>query len=178
MNLNSIKNKKSLKIVTLLISAIIIGMVSATTFNYMYLDGSVTVGGTKMVWIAGADAPGDISSSGSTVTMDLDVQNGTYQVFTEALFLKNQDTGNDHDLNITVTTELSTGDFDTANAIIYENTTTPGVWTEVGTLTLTTASDQISGTLTDGGYYRFTFEIQAKSDASGIKPFDLQVTYV
>jgi hypothetical protein len=172
------KYKKSLKIISLLITAIIIGTVSAATYNYMYLSGSVTVGGTKIIWIAGADAPGDISMTGSTVTMDLDVQNGTYQVFTEALFLKNQDTGNNHDLNITVTTELSTADFDTANAIVYENTTTPGVWTEVDTLVLTTASDQISGTLTDGGYYRFTFEIQAKPDASGQKSFVLQVTYV
>jgi hypothetical protein len=172
------KYKKSLNIVTLLVTAIIIGTVSATTYNYMYLTGSVTIGATKIVWIAGADAPGDISSTGSTVTMDLDVQNGTYQVFTEALFLKNQDTGNAHDLNITVTTELLTSDFDTANAIVYENTSTPGVWTEVDTLVLTTASDQISGTLADGGYYRLTFEIQAKPDATGTKDFVLQVTYV
>ena len=173
----NVKYKKSLKIVTLLITAIIIATASATTFNYMYIDGSVTVGGTKMIWIAGADAPGDISSSGSTVIMDLDVQNGTYQVFTDALFLKNQDTES-HDLNITVTTALSTDDFDTANAIIYENTSTPGVWTEVDTLTLTTTSGQISGSLDAGEYYRFSFELQAKPDATGTLPFDMQVTYV
>ena len=97
LNCARAKYKKSLKIVTLLISAIIIGTVSATTYNYMYLSGSVTIGATKIVWIAGADAPNDISSTGSTVTMDLDVQNGTSQTFTEALFLKNQDTGNTHD---------------------------------------------------------------------------------
>jgi hypothetical protein len=169
------KYKKSLKIVTLLISAIVIATASATTFSYMYIDGSVTVGGTKMIWIAGADAPNDISSTGSTITMDLDVQNGTYQIFTEALFLKNQDSTS-HDLNITVTAELSASDFDTANAIIYENST--GTWLEVGTLTLTTLSDQLSGSLDADEYYRFTFELQAAPDASGAKPFDLQVTYV
>jgi hypothetical protein len=149
----------------------------ATPYNYMYLSGSVTIGATKLIWIPGADAPSDISMAGSTVTMDLDVQNGTSQTFTEALFLKNQDSAS-HALNVTVTTALSTGDFDTANAIVYENSTTPGVWTAVGTLTLTTASNQVSGTLTNGGYYRFTFNIKAKADATGSKPFVLQVTYV
>ena len=174
MNINY---KKMAKIVTLVITAIIIGTVSATTYTYMYLNGSVTIGGTKLVWIPGADAPGDISMAGSTVTMDLDVQNGTSQTFTNALYLKNQDTAS-HALNVTVTTALLTADFDTANAIIYENTTTPGVWTAVGTLTLTTASSQVSGTLTNGCYYRFSFEIQAKSGATGTKPFVLQVSYV
>ena len=81
-------------------------------------------------------------------------------------------------MNVTVTTELPSADFTTANAIVYENNTTPGVWTLVDTLDLLVGSDQISGTIADGGYYRFTFVIEAKPDATGTDPFVLQVTYV
>ena len=168
------KYKKCMKIGSLLITALIIGTVSAATYNYMYLTGSVTIGGSKLVWIAGADTPGDTTIVGATVTMDLDVQNGTAQNFTEALFLKNQDTAN-HPLNITVTTAMSGVDFTTANAYIYTNST--GDWVYVDTLTLTSASDQYSGTLNQGVYYRFTFAIEATPSASGAKSFVLQVTY-
>jgi hypothetical protein len=175
------KYKKSLKIVTLLLSAIIIASVSAATYSYMYIDGSITVGTAKLVWIAGSDAPGDIDVTGGTVTMDLDVQPGVNQNFTEALFLKNQDSAS-HNLTITVTTALSSSDFDIANAYIYENATSPGTWTHLDTLTLTTADDQYSSytgntPLVNDGYYRFTFEIQSDPAASGPYNFDIQVIY-
>jgi hypothetical protein len=169
------KIKKSLKFVTLLITALVIAAASAATYNYMYVTGSVTISNSKLDWIAGSDAPGDISITGGTVTMDLDVQNGTMQVFTEALFLKNKD-ASDHALNVTVTTALLSADFDTSNAKIYGNST--GSWELLDTLNLMTAQDQYSSTLTAGNYYRFTFEIQAKADAAGTKNFVLQVTYV
>ena len=58
--------------------------------------------------------------------------------------------------------------------------TIPGTWTQVDTLTLTTASDQYSTytgntPLIAGGYYRLAFDIQAKLAASGTKSFDLQL---
>jgi len=72
------------------------------------------------------------------------------------------------------------GDFDIANAVIYGNSTEPGTWTQVDTLTLTTASDQYSTytgntPLVAGGFCRLTFDIQAKLAASGTTGFDLQV---
>jgi hypothetical protein len=95
--------------------------------------------------------------------------------FTECLFLKNQDTV-DHSLNVTVATALSTEDFDSAKAYIYGNST--GSWVYVATLTLTTASSHADNNqLTAGKYYRFTFEIQAKAGATGIKSFELQLLY-
>ncbi|MCW4047506.1 MAG: hypothetical protein NWE99_08110 [Candidatus Bathyarchaeota archaeon] len=168
------KYKKIMKIASLLITAIIIGTVSATTYNYMYLNGSVTIGSAEIVWIAGADLAANTTISGGTATIDLTVQPGVGQNFTEALFLKNQG-ATDHALNITVTTTLSGSSFDVANAYIYSNSS--GTWTYADTLTLTTASDQFSGTLTAGNYYRLTLEIQAKTSASGSDDFKLQVTY-
>ena len=176
------KYKKSLKIVTLLLSAIIIASVSAATYSYMYIDGSVTVGTAQLIWIEGDDAPGDIDVTGGTVTMDLHVQPGINQNFTEALFLKNQDAA-DHNLTITVTSELSSSDFNIATAYIYENATVPGTWTSLDTLSLTTLNDQYSSytgntPLVSDGYYRFTFEIQADAAITpGTYSFDLQVVY-
>ena len=173
------KYKKSLKMVTLLITAILIATASAQIYSYMYIDGRITVGTAKLVWIAGENAPGDIDVTGGTVTMDLDVQPGVNQNFTEALFLMNQD-GEDHNMTITITVALSVSDFDIANAYIYKNTT--GSWAYVDTLTLTTASDQYSTytgntPLVAGGYYRFAFEIQADELASGPYDYDIEVVY-
>src|SRR3989337_1782806 len=102
----NVKYKKSLKIVSLLITAIVIGTVSAATYSYMYVDGSVTIGAQKLIWLAGSDAPGDISIWGATLKMARDVQPGENQTFTEAFFLKTQDSES-HNLTITVTTALS-----------------------------------------------------------------------
>lgn len=175
------KYKKSLKIVSLLITAIIIGSVSAATYSYLYIDGGIIIGTQKIVWLAGTDAPAGTTTTGDTAIVNLPVEPDILQVFTECLFLKNQDTA-DHNLTVTVATALDSGDFNTANAKIYENTTVPGTWTLVDTLTLTTLNDQYS-TYTGntpfvlGGYYRFTFEIQADAAATGTKSFDLTVVY-
>jgi hypothetical protein len=174
------KYKKSLKLVTLLLTAIIIATVSAATYSYMYIDGSITVGTAKLVWIEGADSPGDIDITGGTAQMDLHVQPGINQNFTEALFLKNQDTAS-HNLTITVTTALSAVDFNIATAYIYKNST--GNWVSVDTLSLTTLNDQYSSytgntPLVNAGYYRFTFEIQADAALTpGTYSFDIQVVY-
>jgi hypothetical protein len=169
------KYKKSLKIVSLLITAIIIGTVSATTYSYMYLNGSVIIGTQQLIWLTGADSPGGTVIAGGTVTLPLTVQPGVDQNFTEALFLKNNETSTNHALTINVTTALSNSDFDTANAYIFTNSS--GSWVYVDTLSLMTLSDGYSGTLNAGYYYRLTFEIQAKTTASGTKSFVLLVTY-
>ena len=108
------------------------------------------------------------------------MQPGVNQNFTEALFLKNQDNA-DHNLTITVTTALSASNFDTANVYIYKNTTEN--WVYVDTLTLTQENDQYSTytgntPLVAGGYYRFTFEIQADAEITpGTYSFDIQLVY-
>jgi hypothetical protein len=170
----NVKYKKSLKILSLLVTAIIIGTVSATTYMYMYMNGSVIIGTQQLVWLAGADTPVGTTIAGGTVSLPLSVQPGVDQNFTEALFLKNNDAAG-HSLTINVTTALLSADFDTANAYIYTNSS--GSWAYVDTLSLMTLSDGYSGTLNAGNYYRFTFEIQAKTSASGTKSFVLLVTY-
>ena len=111
--------------------------------------------------------------------MDLDVQPGVIQNFTECHFLKNQDTAA-HNLTITVTTNVSTSTFDTFKIYIYKNST--GSWASVDTLDGTTVADQYSSytgntPLIAGGYYRLTFEIKAKAGSSGTVNFDITTVY-
>jgi hypothetical protein len=176
MNVNY---KKCLKIVTLVITALLIGSVSAATYVYMYIDGSITIGTAKLIWIKGTDAPGDATISGGTVTMDLHVQPGVIQNFEECLFLKNQDTAS-HNLTITVTTNVSTSTFDTFKIYIYKNST--GSWVSVDTLDGTIVADQYSTytantPLIASGFYRLAFEVKAKTGTSGTVNFDMQTRY-
>jgi hypothetical protein len=176
MNVNY---KKCLKIATLVITALLIGSVSAYTYVYMYIDGSITIGTSKLIWLEGVDAPADTTVSGGTVIMNLDVQPAARQNFTECLFLKNQDTA-DHNLTITVTTAVSTGTFDIFKIHIYKNST--GSWASVDTLDGTVLNDQYSTytgntPLITNGYYRLTFEVEAKAGTSGTSNFDVQVIY-
>jgi hypothetical protein len=173
------KYKKCLKMVSLIVTALIIGTVSAATYSYLYIDGGIIIGTQKMVWLAGPDAPAGTTTAGDTAVVNFEVEPDILQIFTECLYLKNQHTAA-HNLTITVTTALDSGDFDVANAKIYENSTTN--WLLVDTLSLTTLNDDYetytaNTPLIAGGYYRFTFEIQADALASGTKSFDLTVVY-
>jgi hypothetical protein len=172
MNVNY---KKTLKLVTLLAMSLLIATVAAETYRYMYLDGSVTISSSKMLWLTGADAPGDASIDGSTVTVDLDVEAGTPINFTECLFLKNDNTTGSFSIDLSITPAVSGSDFSTCKVHIYENST--GTWTYVDTLDLTNAADTYSGSLAAGNYLRMTFDVDAATGASGTKPFDMQVRY-
>jgi len=176
MNLKNIRSKKALKFLGLLISAMLIATVSAVTYRYMYIDGSITVGSPKMIWILGGNAPGDASISGSTVIMDLDVENGTHLVFEDVLFLKNEDDTNSYTYNLTMTQALSAVNFNIANMHIYENTTVPGTWTFINTMTLTDLNDFYSSSLGNNTYLEMRFEVNA-TVTTGTHNFDIQVEY-
>jgi predicted secreted protein len=103
----NVKFKKSLKFITLLVTALLIATVSATIYNYMYIAGSGTITTTGLSWELGADAPGTASISGPTVTIPMTTNLGNPRNYTDCLHLINQD-GTAHSFNITVTT--STGD--------------------------------------------------------------------
>lgn len=176
MNINY---KKSAKLILLLISTLVIATASASIYKYMYIDGSVTVGTAKLLWIEGVDSPGDATISGSTYTVDLDVEPGTPTNFTECVFLLNNDTSA-HNMTISITTAVSASDFDECAMHIYENSTAS--WLFVDTLNLTNLSDSYetytgNDPLGASEYYRMTFEVNATITASGTYNFDIQVEY-
>jgi len=171
---------KSVKMLILTLMSVIIIAVSAETYRYMYIDGSVTVGASKLIWIKGDDAPSDATISGSTVTMDLDVEPGTPQNFTYCLYLKNQDTAA-HNMTISVTTIITASDFDVCKIHIYENATIPGTWTFVDTIDVETSDSYETYTGNDplgaDEYYLMTFEVAATTSATGTYDFDIQMEY-
>lgn len=177
MEMRKINYKKSIKFLTLLLTAMIIATVSAQVYRYMYIDGSISVASAKMIWVLGADAPGDASIDGSTATVDLDVEQGTPINFTECLYLKNDNLTGSFNILVNVTNTVLASDFNEAKMHIYENYTTPSVWTYVDTLDLTDSADYYSGSLGAGNFMRMTFEVEATISASGTKPFDVQVRY-
>lgn len=168
--------KKSVKFITLLATALLIATVSAQIYRYMYIDGSVTVGTAKMVWIKGVDAPADSTVSGSTYTVDFDVEPGTPVNFTECVFLKNQDTSA-HNMTINVTTTILAADFTKCNMHIYNNSTAAFI----DTIDITTSDSYETYTtntpLAAGNSYLMTFEVHATTGATGTYNFDIQVEY-
>lgn len=168
--------KKTGKIIMLLLSSLVIAAVSADVYRYMYIDGSITVGGAKLVWILGSDAPGDASIAGSTAIMDLDVEQGVPINFTETLFLLNNNTGSAISYNLTNTAVVSSGDFERANMHIYQNYTVPGTWNFLATMDLTDINSFYAGSLPNNSTIRMTFEINA-TIATGSRTFDIQVEY-
>lgn len=175
MNLNQ---KKITKMLLLVVSSILIASVSAQVYRYMYIDGSVTVGTAKLIWIKGTGAPGDSAISGSTYTVDLDVEPGTPQNFTDCVYLKNQDSAA-HNMTISITTTVTPADFDECKMHIYANST--GSWVYVDTLDIETSDSYSTYTgntpLDAGNFYKMEFEVLAALGASGTYDFDIEVEY-
>jgi hypothetical protein len=169
------KYKKSLKLVTLLITAIIIATVSAETLRYMYIEGGVTVSSAKLIWHEGSDVT-NCNITGSTATLAVNVEQGTPVNFTEALFMQNTNTSGSFSYTISVTQALSSSDFERANLYVYENYTSPGDWTYLDTLDLTDDTDTVSNSLAADNYLRMTLELNA-TVASGTSTFAVQVEY-
>jgi hypothetical protein len=171
MNINY---KRSLKFVTLVMTTMLIATVSAEVYRYMYIEGTITVGGIKLMWIQGSDVPG-ATIAGGTATISLNVENNTAVNFTQALFLKNNDTGSAYNYNITVADPLGTY-FETAKLHLYENSTSPGTWTYLDTVDLKSSSSYYSGSLNASKYIRLTIEVKAIQDSISDN-FKVQLEY-
>jgi len=165
--------KKSLKFLTLLITALIIATVSAATYSYMYIDGSVSfTSGTGLKWIEGTDAPSGTSIAGSTVTLPFTAQNGTTTNYAHCLYIQNLDASN-HSLLIDVTTGATASYYDEFNMFIFNNAT----GTQIDVIDILT-TDSYSGNITASAIWRLTFEVGAKTTStSGSDNFDLQFRY-
>jgi len=169
----NVKYKKSLKIVTLLITAILIATASAQVYRYMYISGTVTISSTGLKWVLGEEAPAGSSITGSTVTLSLPISNGTLANFTHVLYLQNLD-ASAHSLTIDIT--------DAANPSLYEtngfNMTLSynSTGTFIDRLDVTT-TDSYSGSITNTDIWEVAFEVYTTPAASGNDPFTVEFTY-
>jgi len=172
-----INYKKSLKFVTLLIASLLIATASAAVYRYMDIQGTITVGNLKLIWIAGSDVP-DATIVGSIATVSLNVENNTAINFTESLLLKNNASSGSFNYKITVKQALLSSDFEIAKLHLYENKTNSPNWTHLAMVDLTDSNSQYESTtpLSAGDYIRITIEVKAIQDGIS-KQFKVQVEY-
>jgi hypothetical protein len=174
MDIKQIRSKKSLKLITLLLTALMIAGVSATTYYSMTISGTITVSSPKVVWVKGMNPNATVSISGPTATVTLSAVNGTPQNFTYCLYLENE-ANHPYMVNFTVTSALSTTDFSTAEMLIYTNST--GAYIN-NPLDLTkTSSPSVDNTLPSGatGVYTLVFDITPIT--IGTHSFAVKMTY-
>jgi hypothetical protein len=166
--------KKSLKFITLLISAILIATVSATTYKYMFLEGTINIGTQELAWIKeGVEITGDTVSQTLTVTPDIEI------AINDTLYLWNKDIAAHH-MKINVSTAAAATKFDIFRIYIYSNETTG--WVLRDYLNATTVNDgystyDISDALNAGYGYKFDYQIKATAGATGSTTFKLEVKY-
>lgn len=94
--------KKSLKIVTLLITAAFIATASAATYYTMLMDANVSVsGGNQVVFSPGTDWGSSTMGDGNqTCTLDLSGGNGTIATYPNPVTINNTDTSNGYTINL------------------------------------------------------------------------------
>jgi hypothetical protein len=119
MNLNTLKNKKSLKIAVMLLSSLLIAGVSASTYYTMLMTANVSVtGGNKVVFSPGTDWSGTMGDGNQTCTLTLSGGNGTIATFPDPVTINNTDT-NSHALNL----QLDSWDGNSQSNLNYINIT-------------------------------------------------------
>ena len=168
-----INNRKAAKLITLTISALLIATVSAQSYRYLFINGTVTfTSGKGLTWIVGNS---EATIDGSTATLPLTVSNGSVAVFTEVLYLKNLDGSTPHDVDISVTNTATGSNYETNgfNVTIINNAT--GVTLDKLDATTT---DTYSGNISGGGQWDITIEISTTPTATeGTDDFAIQFTY-
>jgi hypothetical protein len=113
----NVKYKKSLKIVTLLISSIIIATVAADSYSELFMQGSdITIGSASVTFTAGGNttllSSTEVSSAGTEITFDQipDIEPGETVTYEEAVNITN---GAGASKTINMAYDSITGTFDT-----------------------------------------------------------------
>jgi len=106
--------KKSLKFITLLLSALLIGTASASIYNYMQITATVGVKGTYVVnFYEGNDtssAGGTITNNRQTVTFtNMEGPNGTLATYSDAVRICNNDTTAAHNIKLEIESHTYNG---------------------------------------------------------------------
>jgi len=169
-----INYKRVAKLLTLTLSALLIATVSAESYRYMFINGTITISNTGLTWLLGDSASGGSSVAGSTATIALSISNGTILNFTHYLYLKNLDASS-HSLTISITDAATSSLYETNgfNITLSNNATSA----YIGQLDALSGSSTYSGTVGSSAVWHITFELATKVDATGSDNFALQFTY-
>jgi hypothetical protein len=178
MNMNL---KKSLKFITLLISALLISTVSATIYNYMNMN-STGIGVKSLydvTFLAGADftsAGGSITNNKQTVTFTgMQGSNGSLATYTDPVDICNNGSKN---YNAELAFNSWTFHGNALTTLQYANVTVfSSAGAMVGSMSLIpSAGNQTAGThtLTAGDWYRVQWDIMwSASAAAGTDSVDI-----
>jgi hypothetical protein len=174
MKLSTLKNKKSLKFVSLAIMALLIATASAQIYSYMYINGSATITGSELEWTLGENAPIGTTINGHTVNdLNFSVPQNTFKNFTDALELTNNNaTDITFDLSAAITGG-SAADFTTFDLVVYDST-----GAREGSLSILTQGTAADITIVSLDTLFVRFEIDPLTDAtSGELAFTITLTY-
>jgi hypothetical protein len=127
------KYKKSLRIVTLLITSVIIGTVAAAEYSELFMYGSnITITDSRVILVAGTDTPtissAGIENSGTTVTFNqISIAIGETLTYNEAVKIQNN-AGAAKNIVIDVTTLTGpfSDNFDYIYITMYDGVTQKG----------------------------------------------------
>jgi len=169
--------KKSLKLITLLITSILIATVSATVYSYMYIEGSGNISGEELKWELGGDAPSGATIQGSYVkTLNLTIpKNSVNKTFTDCLrIVNNNATGITFNLEISYVSG-DTSKFTMFNLVVYNSTDDPYATLDVKTQGNKTSDLYIMGS---GAKLYIRFDVTSVTDeTSAYMPFTVKLTY-
>jgi len=119
-----INYKKVLKLVTLLITSMLIAVVSAQVYSYMYIEGSGTITSQELGWELGTTAPSGSKIEGSYVKLlNLSIPQNNPKNFTDCVRIVNNDNTNDYTFSLEIA-EVggNTTKFTTFDLILYNST--------------------------------------------------------
>lgn len=176
MDIKQIRGKKSLKLLFLLCTALLIGTVSAQIYSYMYIQGSGTITTGGLSWAKGATAPAGASVQGYTVTnLNLSILQNNFSNFTDCLRLINNDaSGHTFSLVATVTGGNSTK-FTTFDLVV-STTSTGG--TGIAKISIKNSGTASGLTISASQTLYVRFEVDPLLNAnSGTMAFTVKLTY-
>lgn len=166
-----------MKLLTLLISSILITAASASTYNYLYCPGTATaLTGKGLEWQLGADLPDPAPTiDGPTVTdLALTTDAGNPRDYDDCLHVVNLDALTDHAFSIKVTSTSASTDFTILNMRLFDD-----LDAEQAVLDLKTLNDEVTGlTILGGKTWRVMFELNPISSPLGTAvTFEVTLTY-
>lgn len=168
--------KKSLKLITLLITSLIIATVSAQIYSYMYIEGSGTITSQELGWVLGSTAPTGATVEGSYVkNLNLSIPTNNPKNFTDCLRIVNNDAVNGYtfDLEI-ITVGGNSGNFTTFDLVLYNSA--GGRLATLDVKTQGSSASSLSIGTSETQYIRF--EVTPVTDATeGYFYFTVKLTY-
>jgi hypothetical protein len=120
MNINY---KRSIKFITLLITALLIATVSAQIYSYMYIEGSGTITSAELSWELGSYAPTGATIDGYTVkNLNLSIPANNPKNITDCLRIVNNDDSNGYTFSLEIlTVGGDSSNFTTFDLVLYNS---------------------------------------------------------